>query len=197
MSRSPSTGLLEHPEDAIYYEWVLHDAAEAPFATFCFHYRAWAYLWDLNLVTDDDNSLLHHNSTLWEGCRRNQHKVKADERLKDGADTASIGLDLGHFNRDARGLGIASPQTAYTYHSQSDESFSETRFDNSPEPYDTYGPLATMLAPTVQEEDWCTGSYGLSEHDRRVMPSIRSYSGEYLCSRFRPLPTVDEVPRLE
>ncbi|KAK1240632.1 hypothetical protein MKX07_004660 [Trichoderma sp. CBMAI-0711] len=61
---SPSTGLLEHPEDAIYYEWNLQDAVDTPYATFCFHYRAWSYLWDLNLVVDDGNALLHDDRLM-------------------------------------------------------------------------------------------------------------------------------------
>lgn len=50
MHRSPSDGLLEFPEDASYYDWVLIDPRDSAFASFCFHYRKWENLRQLNLV---------------------------------------------------------------------------------------------------------------------------------------------------
>ncbi|KAL7930553.1 hypothetical protein V8C35DRAFT_330376 [Trichoderma chlorosporum] len=91
---SPSTGLLEHPEEAVYYEWVLQDAKEAPFATFCFHYRSWTYLWDLNLVTDDSSSLLY-NTGLWTYLENSQNTATTYGKLKDEPTTSYSGLDLG------------------------------------------------------------------------------------------------------
>ncbi|KAI1126807.1 hypothetical protein F5Y10DRAFT_205362 [Nemania abortiva] len=47
---SPSGGLVDNPEDATYYNYYLIDAKDAPYATFCFHYRSMKYLRQLNLV---------------------------------------------------------------------------------------------------------------------------------------------------
>ncbi|KAJ8129086.1 hypothetical protein O1611_g4548 [Lasiodiplodia mahajangana] len=47
---SPSGGLVDNPEDATYYNYYLIDAKDAPYATFCFHYRSMKYLKQLNLV---------------------------------------------------------------------------------------------------------------------------------------------------
>ncbi|KAI1112593.1 hypothetical protein F5Y14DRAFT_463215 [Nemania sp. NC0429] len=47
---SPSGGLVDNPEDATYYNYYLMDAKDAPYATFCFHYRSMKYLRQLNLV---------------------------------------------------------------------------------------------------------------------------------------------------
>ncbi|KAI0407523.1 hypothetical protein F4802DRAFT_26790 [Xylaria palmicola] len=47
---SPSGGLVDNPQDATYYNYYLIDAKDAPYATFCFHYRSMKYLKQLNLV---------------------------------------------------------------------------------------------------------------------------------------------------
>ncbi|KAI1172298.1 hypothetical protein F4777DRAFT_601719 [Nemania sp. FL0916] len=47
---SPSGGLVDNPEDATYYNYYLVDAKDAPYATFCFHYRSMKYLRQLNLA---------------------------------------------------------------------------------------------------------------------------------------------------
>ncbi|KAK1778214.1 hypothetical protein QBC45DRAFT_168502 [Copromyces sp. CBS 386.78] len=47
---SPSIGLMDQPQDASYYTYVLLDAKDSPFATFRFHYRSWDSLEQLNLI---------------------------------------------------------------------------------------------------------------------------------------------------
>ncbi|KAJ4013874.1 hypothetical protein NW752_005586 [Fusarium irregulare] len=47
---SPSGGLLDWPEDACYYDWILIDSKESPFVTFRFHYRTWSNLYQLSLA---------------------------------------------------------------------------------------------------------------------------------------------------
>ncbi|KAF4980826.1 hypothetical protein FZEAL_3256 [Fusarium zealandicum] len=47
---SPSGGLLESPEEACYYDWVLIDPKEFPFVSFRFHYRSLSNLRLLNLA---------------------------------------------------------------------------------------------------------------------------------------------------
>jgi len=48
--RSPSGGLLDWPEDACYYDWILIDSKESPFVTFRFHYRTWSNIYQLSLA---------------------------------------------------------------------------------------------------------------------------------------------------
>ncbi|UPL01787.1 hypothetical protein LCI18_012721 [Fusarium solani-melongenae] len=47
---TPSGGLVESPETACYYDWILIDPKEFPFVSFHFHYRSWANLCQLNLA---------------------------------------------------------------------------------------------------------------------------------------------------
>ncbi|KAL7959183.1 hypothetical protein V8C34DRAFT_313505 [Trichoderma compactum] len=108
---SPSTGLLEHPEDAMYYEWILQDATEAPFATFCFHYRAWTYLCDLNLVTDNDNSLLY-NAKLWGRFESSRHEATGYAELEGESTTSNAALDLGYLDNDE--MGAIAPCPGYS-----------------------------------------------------------------------------------
>ncbi|KAK5995827.1 hypothetical protein PT974_04245 [Cladobotryum mycophilum] len=54
--KSPSGGLVDRPEDMVYYDWVLDDPTYSPFASFQFHYRSWTYLCELNLISYNANS---------------------------------------------------------------------------------------------------------------------------------------------
>ncbi|KAI0396192.1 hypothetical protein F5Y17DRAFT_456321 [Xylariaceae sp. FL0594] len=54
---SPSGGIVDNPEDATYYNYYLTDPKDAPYATFCFHYRSMKYLKQLNLVPQVDLSM--------------------------------------------------------------------------------------------------------------------------------------------
>ncbi|KAM0237230.1 hypothetical protein ACHAPO_004576 [Fusarium lateritium] len=47
---SPSGGLLDSPDEARYYDWILIDPKESPFVTFRFHYRTWSNLYQLSLA---------------------------------------------------------------------------------------------------------------------------------------------------
>ncbi|GKU02046.1 hypothetical protein FLAG1_03159 [Fusarium langsethiae] len=47
---SPSGGLLDSPNEARYYDWILIDPKESPFVTFRFHYRTWSNLYQLSLA---------------------------------------------------------------------------------------------------------------------------------------------------
>lgn len=53
ISRMPTGGLLEKPQDAKFYDWHLRDPKERPFATFQFHYRSWDSLISLQLIPSD------------------------------------------------------------------------------------------------------------------------------------------------
>ncbi|KAK8035310.1 hypothetical protein PG993_010305 [Apiospora rasikravindrae] len=47
---SPSGGLVENPQDATFYDWLLVDPKDSPYATFCFHYRSMKHLVQLSLI---------------------------------------------------------------------------------------------------------------------------------------------------
>ncbi|KAK7954460.1 hypothetical protein PG996_015272 [Apiospora saccharicola] len=47
---SPSGGLVENPQDATFYDWLLVDPKDSPYATFCFHYRSMKSLVQLSLI---------------------------------------------------------------------------------------------------------------------------------------------------
>lgn len=55
---SPSGGLVENPQDANYYDWLLIDAKNAPYASFRFHYRSLKYMLQLNLIPQSESRLL-------------------------------------------------------------------------------------------------------------------------------------------
>ncbi|KAI1864911.1 uncharacterized protein JN550_008731 [Neoarthrinium moseri] len=54
---SPSGGLVENPQDATYYDWLLVDPKDAPYATFRFHYRSMNHLLQLSLVPQSESRL--------------------------------------------------------------------------------------------------------------------------------------------
>lgn len=203
MIRSPSTGLLEHPEDAIYYEWILQDATETPFATFCFHYRAWTYLCDLNLVTDNDNSLLY-NAKLWERFESSRHEATDYAELEDESTASHAELDLEYLGNDE--VGAVAPRPRYVrHHSQATVhpslnkevvTFPTKSFKKSSTSYTHSATL--LLLPPVVEEDVFTSSYEPPGNKRMAASPYRSLARENHYLRFRrPLPTVNEVPRLE
>ncbi|KAF4989542.1 hypothetical protein FGRMN_9048 [Fusarium graminum] len=49
---SPSGGLLDWPEEACFYDWILADPKEFPFVSFRFHYRSESNLRQLNIAPD-------------------------------------------------------------------------------------------------------------------------------------------------
>ncbi|EHK49739.1 uncharacterized protein TrAtP1_010991 [Trichoderma atroviride] len=217
---SPSTGLLEHPEDAAYYEWILHDAVEAPFATFCFHYRAWTYLWGLNLATDDSNSPLH-NSRLRERLGRNLPK-SSDRETSPSKDEEVSGeeLDIGDYGEEANDARVIEAETAHTRsdwqnhapqyeefkfpkpsnrlpsHSRKPSLHSAASFREIPCSGDPF--ITCLLPPVMEEEEPFTSPYSPPRHEMPTASPTHSYHRENARSRVRrPLPTVNEVPTLE
>ncbi|KAK6849911.1 hypothetical protein PG995_013744 [Apiospora arundinis] len=55
--KSPSGGLVENPQDATFYDWLLVDPKDSPYATFCFHYRSLKHLVQLSLIPPSDSQL--------------------------------------------------------------------------------------------------------------------------------------------
>ncbi|KAL7806082.1 hypothetical protein V8C44DRAFT_368027 [Trichoderma aethiopicum] len=217
---SPSTGLLEHPEDATYYEWNLQDAVDAPFAAFCFHYRAWSYLWDLNLVVDDGNALLH-DDRLYErfGAKRYQedaHEAPTEEletELIDRGMVQATPLDdtrmtAPHLGRSHHRLQSLAEVNEEPYlmrertnsqrrrHRRSSSSSTTRPRGRSSHAHSHMARM--MMLPPVLEEDVFTDSHESSEHRTISASTRRFYAHQHFYSGFhRPLPTVDEVPRLE
>ncbi|KAI0124344.1 hypothetical protein BJ170DRAFT_674239 [Xylariales sp. AK1849] len=66
---SPSGGLVENPQDATYYDWLLIDPKDAPYASFCFHYRSMKHLLQLSLIPQSDSRLLipRNDSEFFDG----------------------------------------------------------------------------------------------------------------------------------
>ncbi|KAK7967815.1 uncharacterized protein PG986_002092 [Apiospora aurea] len=52
---SPSGGLVENPQDATFYDWLLVDPKDSPYATFCFHYRSLKHLVQLSLIPPSES----------------------------------------------------------------------------------------------------------------------------------------------
>lgn len=50
MFSSPSGGLVDDAKGCAFYDYLLLDAKDSPYATFLFHYRSQAYLQQLNLI---------------------------------------------------------------------------------------------------------------------------------------------------
>jgi hypothetical protein len=46
----PSAGLVDKPQDTRYYDYILVDPKDEPYAAFLFHYRSWEYLQSLQLI---------------------------------------------------------------------------------------------------------------------------------------------------
>lgn len=46
----PSAGLLDKPQDTRYYDYILVDPKDQPYAAFLFHYRSWEFLQCLQLI---------------------------------------------------------------------------------------------------------------------------------------------------
>ncbi|KAM0517833.1 hypothetical protein ACHAPE_004811 [Trichoderma viride] len=218
---SPSTGLLEHPEDAAYYEWILHDAVEAPFATFCFHYRAWAHLWDLNLVPDDSNSALA-NSKLREKPGRNLSKSSDRETWSSNDEAEASGEEsaLGDYGEEANDIRAIESETAHTRsdrhngappyedfkfskpinrlpsHSRKPSLHSAASFREIPRSGDPF--ITCLLPPVMEEEDSFTSPDCPPGYEMPTASPTHSYHRENAHSRVRrPLPTVREVPKLE
>lgn len=122
VSRFPSGGLIDTPEDAKFYDWHLHDPKDTPFATFNFHYRSWDSLASLQLIPDDhprallmpSRSILSLNGIEMElkpaekeaAKRAYRARLIRDEEIRNGAPD-SLGVD----ERDMQG-SISSDDSA-------------------------------------------------------------------------------------
>lgn len=49
----PEGSIQHNPQDMKYYEWILVDPKDSPYARFRFHYRSWDQLQDLQLIRED------------------------------------------------------------------------------------------------------------------------------------------------
>lgn len=194
---------------------------EAPFATFCFHYRAWAYLWDLNLVTDDGNSPLQ-SSRLRERFLPNLPRPFGSETSpsRDEGEVSSEELELGDYGEEANDIQEVETETAHVRsdwhinmpphedfkfskpinrlpsHSRKPSLHSAASFREVPRSGDPF--ITCLLPPVMEEEDSFTGPCSPLGQKMQTAFPIHSYHRENTRSRVhRPLPTVNEMPILE
>lgn len=92
MSRMPTGGLLEKPQDAKFYDWHLQDPNDRPFATFQFHYRSWDSLISSQLIpTNHARALLPASPSL---LSLNGHSREIQEPLEvDDGNEINICID--------------------------------------------------------------------------------------------------------
>jgi hypothetical protein len=90
----PSSGLVDTPQDAKYYDWHLMDPKDKPFATFKFHYRSWDSLASLQLIpTGHPRALLCPTPSLL-SLNGQWLKLKStEEEVVHCAETESGGQD--------------------------------------------------------------------------------------------------------
>ncbi|KAK0759305.1 hypothetical protein N5P37_008191 [Trichoderma harzianum] len=175
------------------------------------------YLCDLNLVPENDNSLLY-NARLWERFENIRHEATADVERNDELTASHVESDLEYLSNDD--IGAVAPRPSYVrHHSQaivhqkeeqhilevhnSLPSLSKGRVtpprNSFKKSSNSYTHLATfVLLPPVMEEDVFTSSYEPFRNQRMAASPYRSLARQNHYSGFRrPLPTVNEVPKLE
>ena len=198
-NRSPTTGLLEYPEEAAYYSWILEDPKNAPYASFCFHYRSMDNLKLLNLLPDSTKSLI---ASPLQSCvlpRRvrstddGRGGYAQDKALQFGLDVGNVGfsafnspqVEIAQLPSTSSSLPSDTGQLAVDFASSAQPS-SESRNSDFDRP----------LSETEEPLDLCTTLYelnGVDDESRRIecdlttriwVPNKYSYD---LVSR-RPLP---------
>ncbi|KAL0933008.1 uncharacterized protein CTRU02_211971 [Colletotrichum truncatum] len=81
----PTGGLMESPQDLTYYNWLLIDSINSPYATFRFFYRNWIHLKALNLVPETYCNELGDASRIKEKTPQNNPKMPVDEMFNNMA----------------------------------------------------------------------------------------------------------------
>ncbi|KAI1414243.1 hypothetical protein F5Y13DRAFT_159071 [Hypoxylon sp. FL1857] len=108
---SPSSGLVNNPEDATFYEYHLEDSRDSPYATFCFHYRSMEYLEQLNLISQHETRDRPISKNSSDAASPNP-KEFADANSSPSASQSSSGvepLDTGVFDNNIEAIGMAVP----------------------------------------------------------------------------------------
>ncbi|GKT48853.1 uncharacterized protein ColSpa_09034 [Colletotrichum spaethianum] len=116
---SPTGGLVELPQELTFYDWVLIDPVDSPFATFRFFYRSWENLKALNLV-----SVSHYEALVATSKRQGKllpTRPKTPAPTNDSKDLHENGLfcfgslDESVFQED--GMGIDESKKKQKFHS--------------------------------------------------------------------------------
>ncbi|KAH8887358.1 hypothetical protein GQ53DRAFT_784319 [Thozetella sp. PMI_491] len=96
---APSMGLLAQPEQAYFYQWLLMDPKDAPYATFRYHYRSWTNLRLLNLIPEGAKppSFLFETQSISE-----YHPARSEEHEKKEVDFAIVPRDEATINDSAQ-----------------------------------------------------------------------------------------------
>lgn len=92
----PSTGLVDKPQDTRFYDYILVDPKDEPYASFLFHYRSWEHLQSLQLIPPSHpRSLLKPSNSFafLAGSSRDEGLLEGDkvEQMdSDNIDESSI-----------------------------------------------------------------------------------------------------------
>lgn len=103
----PSTGLVEDPLDAKYYDWILIDPIDRPLATFKFHYRSWDNLSALQLIPKNHGrtllrptpSILSLNGQSVEALSKKEAAKRTEAEEQGEHVESSSNASLGTFGR--------------------------------------------------------------------------------------------------
>ncbi|KAH9999260.1 hypothetical protein F4779DRAFT_631321 [Xylariaceae sp. FL0662B] len=110
---SPSGGLVDNPEDATYYEYHLDDAKDAPYATFCFHYRSMRHLEQLNLVPHHESKLRSRPMDARDtavSCSQDTHDLKDSSPSPRQFAFGVESLDTQIFDNDVETFSVAASE---------------------------------------------------------------------------------------
>lgn len=72
----PARALLDAPQDARFYDWILLDPKDEPYASFRFHYRAWENLVALSLIPSENPRTLISRSL-------SMRSITNDSKIRD------------------------------------------------------------------------------------------------------------------
>lgn len=99
--RMPSTGLMDDPKEAKFYDWLLIDPTNNPFTTFKFHYRSWDNLSSLNLIPTShprtllfpSPSLLSLNCQSSKAHQKKEAAKRSESKRQDEDDSDTLEVD--------------------------------------------------------------------------------------------------------
>lgn len=88
-------GLPEFPEAALFYDWILVDPKDSPYASFRFHYRAWKNLRLLSLASDGASwhTTLRQRASYWLD-KRNEATLRPNTSAGNNRDSHEGSLDM-------------------------------------------------------------------------------------------------------
>lgn len=177
-SSTPSGGLLDNPQDVTFFDFLLLDAKDAPFATFRFHYRSWANLEHLNFISTDEPSIIESST--------------ASTASKDLDPIAIAEADETTIIEQMRSLSI---QTSPAHPGPDESAFVDSPFDDKIEAFDN-GNLKTrrnstfVLRPPPQLRPRSAMSHRLPQPSKTIRDALPpAVADSYLQRPLPELPT--------